>query len=124
MKKYFFMAMATLVVSAAAVVGVKAYNYYSLSPLMKANLEALTNGEIDGGSGLLWEKHWVTCPIAGQIIVITGNASIMAGTYAYDTSILAQLENTIAIYTVVEPHNGQKSYCYDGWKLCSEDPCR
>ena len=43
MKKYFFMAMATLVVSAAAVVGVKAYNYYSLSPLMKANLEALTN---------------------------------------------------------------------------------
>ena len=35
------MAVATLVVSAAAVVGVKAYNYYSLSPLMKANLEAL-----------------------------------------------------------------------------------
>ena len=38
MKKYFFMAVATLVVSAAAVVGVKAYNYYSLSPLMKANI--------------------------------------------------------------------------------------
>ena len=39
------MAMATLVVSVAAVVGVKAYNYYSLSPLMKANIEALTNNE-------------------------------------------------------------------------------
>ena len=45
MKKYFFMAIATLVVSAAAVVGVKAYNYYSLSPLMKANLEALSQDD-------------------------------------------------------------------------------
>ena len=45
MKINFFMAMATLVVSAAAVVGVKAYNYYSLSPLMKANLEALSQNE-------------------------------------------------------------------------------
>ena len=47
MKKYFFMAMATLVVSVAAVVGVKAYNYYSLSPLMKANLEALSVTEFN-----------------------------------------------------------------------------
>ena len=36
------MAMATLVVSAAAVVGVKAYNYYSMPELMRANLEALS----------------------------------------------------------------------------------
>ena len=42
MKKYFFMAIATLVVSAAAIVGVKAYNYYSMPELMKANLEALS----------------------------------------------------------------------------------
>ena len=42
------MAIATLVVSAAAVVGVKAYNYYSLSPLMKANLEALSVTEFNG----------------------------------------------------------------------------
>ena len=41
-----FMAMATLVVSAAAVVGVKAYNYYSMTELMKANLEALSTDEI------------------------------------------------------------------------------
>ena len=48
MKKYFFMAMATLVVSAAAVVGVKSYNYYSMPELMKANLEALSqDGETD-----------------------------------------------------------------------------
>ena len=48
MKINFFMAMATLVVSVAAVVGVKAYNYYSLSPLMKANLEALSVTEFNG----------------------------------------------------------------------------
>ena len=39
------MACVALVVSAAAVVGVKAYNYYSMSPLMRANLEALSQGE-------------------------------------------------------------------------------
>ena len=44
-----FMAMATLVVSAAAVVGVKAYNYYSMPELMKANLEALSTNENTGG---------------------------------------------------------------------------
>ena len=43
MKKYFLMVTATLVVSAAAIVGVKAYNYYSMPELMRANLEALTN---------------------------------------------------------------------------------
>ena len=35
------MAVATLVVSAAAVVGVKAYNYSQLSDLALANIEAL-----------------------------------------------------------------------------------
>ena len=48
MKKKIFMACAALVVSAAAVVGVKAYNYYSMSPLMRANLEALSQGEVIG----------------------------------------------------------------------------
>jgi|GEM_PF-1359759 len=42
MKKKIFMACTALVVSAAAVVGVKAYNYYSMPPLMRANLEALS----------------------------------------------------------------------------------
>jgi hypothetical protein len=45
MKKYVIMAIATLVVSAATVVAVKAYQYYSMPPLMRANLEALTQNE-------------------------------------------------------------------------------
>ena len=45
MKKTVFMVCATLVVSAAAVVGVKVYNYYSMPELMRANLEALSNDE-------------------------------------------------------------------------------
>ena len=48
MKKQIFLACAALVVSAAAVVGVKAYNYYSMPELMRANLEALSQGEIIG----------------------------------------------------------------------------
>lgn len=40
------MACATLVVSAAAVVGVKSYNYYSMPELMRANLEALALRDI------------------------------------------------------------------------------
>ena len=55
MKKQIFLACAALVVSAAAVVvGVKAYNYYSMSQLMRANLEALTNGETPKGSVALF----------------------------------------------------------------------
>ena len=48
MKQYFFMAVATLVVSATAIVGVKAYNHYSMPELMKANLEALTQNDVNG----------------------------------------------------------------------------
>ena len=48
MKKQIFLACAALVVSAAAVVGVKAYNYYSMPEVMRANLEALSQGEIIG----------------------------------------------------------------------------
>ena len=48
MKRKIFMACAALVVSAAAVVGVKAYNYYSMPELMRANLEALSQGEVIG----------------------------------------------------------------------------
>ena len=36
MQRKFFMACAALVVSAAAVVGVKAYNYYSMPALMRS----------------------------------------------------------------------------------------
>lgn len=45
MKKKIFMACAALVVSAAAVLGVKAYNYYSMPELMRVNLEALSYPE-------------------------------------------------------------------------------
>lgn len=44
MQRKFFMACAALVVSAAAVVGVKAYSSSTYSPL-DANLEAIANGE-------------------------------------------------------------------------------
>lgn len=44
MKRKFFMACATLIVSAAAVVGVKAYSSSTYS-LLDANLEAIANGE-------------------------------------------------------------------------------
>ena len=36
MQRKFFMACAAFVVSAAAVVGVKAYNYYSMPALMRS----------------------------------------------------------------------------------------
>ena len=52
MKKYFFMAVAILVVSAAVAVGLKAYNHSQLSGLALANIEALSddkeNKEKDG----------------------------------------------------------------------------
>ena len=54
MKKYFFMAVATLVVSAAAVVGVKAYNHSQLSDLALANIEALSREET-------YDRVWLKC---------------------------------------------------------------
>ena len=45
MKKKIFMVCATLIVSAAAVVGVKAYNHSQMSELALANIEALTRSE-------------------------------------------------------------------------------
>lgn len=48
MKKTVFMVCATLVVSAAAIVGAKAYNYYSMPELMRANLEALSQNDVIG----------------------------------------------------------------------------
>ena len=39
------MSCVALVVSAAAVVGGKAYHYYAMPPLLRANLEALTERE-------------------------------------------------------------------------------
>ena len=67
------MACAALVVSAAAVVGVKAYNYYSMPELMRANLEALANPEYNfpictkchsGGEGAL------SCSINGGVEIV------------------------------------------------------
>ena len=45
MKKKIFMACAALVVSAAAVIGVKTYNYSQMSDLALANIEALSDKE-------------------------------------------------------------------------------
>ena len=64
MKKYFFMAMATLVVSAAAVVGVKAYNYYSMPELMRANLEALSQDDENPQSPVVLHCKTVEDPIS------------------------------------------------------------
>ena len=58
---------------AAFVAYTEIHNRRQMSDLTRKNLIALTSDEtIDGGSGLLWKKHWVTCPIAGQIIVTKG----------------------------------------------------
>ena len=46
MKRKIFMACAALVVSAAAVVGVKAYNRSQMSDLALANIEALSQDEL------------------------------------------------------------------------------
>ena len=54
MKRKLFMACAALVVSAAAVVGVKAYNYSQMSDLALANIEALTRDESNKKEGSLW----------------------------------------------------------------------
>ena len=64
MKKKIFMVCAAFVVSAAAVVGVKAYNYYSLSPLMKANLEALSQDDENPQSPVVLHCKIVEDPIS------------------------------------------------------------
>ena len=65
------MACAALVVSAAAVLGVKAYNYYSMPELMRANLEALTSEEIKVASEL--------CVKAGADFVKTSTGFVKDG---------------------------------------------
>ena len=45
MKKKIFMGCAALVMSATTIVGIKAYHYYAMPPLLRANLEALTERE-------------------------------------------------------------------------------
>ncbi|MBR4854270.1 MAG: hypothetical protein IKU88_06035 [Alistipes sp.] len=49
MKKKIFMACAALVVSAAAVVGVKAYDHLQMTDLALANIEALAQYEMSEG---------------------------------------------------------------------------
>ena len=62
MKRKIFMVCAALVVSAAAVVGVKAYNYYSMPELMRANLEALSDDEIKD-SDVVWHVSTFDCEL-------------------------------------------------------------
>ena len=74
------MAVATLVVSAAAVVGIKAYNYSQLTDLALANIEALSTNleepvtycydEIVSADGM----YVVYCPICPN--VVPGRASL------------------------------------------------
>ena len=59
MKKKIFMACAALVVSAAAVVGVKAYCNPQMSDLSLANIEALSKGEASNNiNGMLLMSIW------------------------------------------------------------------
>ena len=72
MKKKIFMVCAALVVSAATVVGVKTYNYYSMPPLMRANLEALTQDEND--------INIIIYPLKQHIVVVQhGDQFVMKG---------------------------------------------
>ncbi|MBQ5925157.1 MAG: hypothetical protein IIX03_00425 [Paludibacteraceae bacterium] len=45
MKTKLFLVVVSLVVSLSVIFGVKVYNYHSMTPLMRANLEALTDME-------------------------------------------------------------------------------
>lgn len=45
MKKQLFLLAVLLVVSLSVIISVRIYNYHSMTPLMRANLEALTGGE-------------------------------------------------------------------------------
>ncbi len=59
---------------------------HTISNLTKKNLSALASGDIDGGSGLLWKKHWVYCPIGG------GKSSLLA---AHHLFLLALMHTTL-----------------------------
>lgn len=70
MKKKIFLACAALVVSAAAVVGVKAYNYSQKYDFVLANIEALSKGETSNNiNGMLlmgiWYKEGVQPTLKG-----------------------------------------------------------
>lgn len=45
MKKYLFLLVVSLVVSLSMIIGIRVYDYHLMSPLMRANLEALTDME-------------------------------------------------------------------------------
>jgi hypothetical protein len=100
------------------------------SSLLARNIEALGQWEGDdgtgGGGGWLWKKEWASCPIEGQIILDSSCGSLRAGiSYKLTASILAQIENCSVTYTIVGEHQGEKSYCRDGWvPWCSKDECR
>ena len=83
MKKTVFMVCAALVMSATAIVGVKAYNYYSMPELMKANLEALTQEDMPtGGDG--WTRaecqaqggNWNMATICEEMQIIKSTCKI------------------------------------------------
>ena len=61
MKTKIFMACVALVVSAAAVIGVKAYNCSQMSDLALANIEALSSGESDKATVMDWVCKNIGC---------------------------------------------------------------
>lgn len=75
MKKKIFLACAALVVSAAAVVGVKAYNYSQISDLALANIEALSSGESDEATVMDWVCKKIGC-CGGPNICFSGKINI------------------------------------------------
>jgi hypothetical protein len=126
MKKKVFCGIAAYVIIAAVAAWNVSVNFSSqkneLSDISLANVVALADNE--NGYGWLWEKHWVSCQIGGQIIVHSSGGSISAGTYVYSVALEAALSNSYYSFTVIPAGSGQKSYCYDGWSFCWSNDCR
>ncbi|MBO5815751.1 MAG: hypothetical protein J6R30_06525 [Bacteroidales bacterium] len=119
MKKIYFILTTAIIAILFACV---ATNKSEVSSLLESNVEALADNE--NGYGWLWEKHWVTCETLLQIVVESSSGSIQAGTYAYNTQLIAELQKSNTVYTIIGGSAGQKSYCYDGWSFCLKNECR
>lgn len=106
MKKKIFLACAALVVSAAAVVGVKAYNYYSMPELMRANLEALSQNE----EGDLFYKV-AKYDICKLFLVTSVDGNIGTGIEIGALLTKAEVKATVQGSITVEPVDCHKRYC-------------
>ena len=121
--------VASVLFCAMGYVGYTAHQKMAMSEaekFMKANIEALTDEETGGGSGLLWKKEWWGCTTGDYIEITSTSGGYTAGaTYKYTASLAAQLrENRVSFRIVPGNQPGQKSYCKDGWNFCTENDCR